>query len=78
MNTKILNETVVPFHKAASLLPGSPTTRQLRRWRDEGVKVVATGKRAYLDWCKLGTTPVTSKEAHARFLAELNSEGPVG
>jgi hypothetical protein len=70
---KILDETIVPFDSGRQL-PGRPTRNQIRAWADVGLLNRHTGQRVFLDWCHMGSTPVTSKEAHLRFLQALNAE----
>jgi hypothetical protein len=70
---EILKETVVPFD-AGRQLPGQPSRSQLRKWADVGLLNRHTGQRVFLEWCHQGPTPVTSKEAHLRFLQALNAE----
>ena len=67
----VLSETVVACSKGSEL-PGHPSRKSLLNWRTKGVKNRRTGRHHTLEWAYLGGSPVTSREAFARFLEKIN------
>ena len=74
-STRVLEETIVPFSESRKLEP-PVHSNTLRNWAHHGLRNRQTGQRVYLEWAHYGNTPVTSREALARFQEKLNSEMP--
>jgi len=79
--TKVLEETLVYLSDAPRELEGphgkGPTYQRVKRWCEKGVNVRRSRpqRRATLEWCYIGSLPVTSKEAFRRFSAAIKPEG---
>ena len=68
----IINETIVRFIDADTL-PGNPTQSQLQCWTVNGIRSVLGKRPCYLEWCKVGGSRCTSREAYIRFMEAINS-----
>lgn len=69
-NVGVLDETVVRFAEARKKLPGGPSRETVRNWTKTGL-LAANDQRVFLEWAKMGRSPVTSVEAFKRFSQKL-------
>lgn len=76
LTTAIMDETIVRFSERGKLL-GRPSYWSLRRWAKQGIASRATEELVTLEYCYIGRSPATSKEAYERFNKRMNGELPV-